>query len=430
MAEILKAVREVARNDKKLAGVAAVAGVTAGLIGVAGITMRDHRELTHRSLELHPLLHIVLDAEQRSLGIKGPEVWAAVHRIHHNMTDATLKPFLDIHRAIQAADGFGMEVPDTFAHLDPFVSSFSRDEVQVIGAYAEKEVHARLGKTYQRQRYTDREKIQTLLHPTEPQYYYPDYDKHSGEYTQDEKERILLTDPHSPALVRQENGVQGIAKSNIGLYSRAADLFRKNEELRPDDLPVTEKERKSSIPAVVAGFLVPSVAVLLARGQYQPKDVAKAAVVGSAINGLRTGVELIGGNVTNSLGHGGDMADSLGRAALERGYKIKLNPDGTLSTDTRNIGFIGKALSYLTFDEVGGQDVHHKHPEKIAYTMETGMKALKEAPWGSFLEWLAHNEHMPLIKPGEGFRGIRPDLPHEGVVIIQQARAREYATAA
>ena len=126
------------------------------------------------------------------------------------------------------------------------------------------------------------------------------------------------------------------------------------------------------------------------------------------------------------MGHAGVFDQNrLVQAALRTKYDIHLNEeDGSVTTDTVHSGLPGKLLSWLTLDEVGGQKEHHAHPEEIAYTSQTGKDAVKEAPWGSLLEFLAKNKHFPLLQEGKGFEGTRPDVPHEGVLLIQQARVR------
>jgi len=75
------------------------------------------------------------------------------------------------------------------------------------------------------------------------------------------------------------------------------------------------------------------------------------------------------------------------------------------------------------------QEIHHKKPWKIAYTDATGRQAIIEAPWGSLLQVLAENEHISFIQHGDNFNGQpRPDVAHEGVKMIQAARARQLAS--
>ncbi|HZE87291.1 MAG TPA: hypothetical protein VE090_03740 [Methylomirabilota bacterium] len=416
-----------------------IAGAVGAGAGVAGITWRSHRELTHRSIELSPLLQKLADLEQRSLGISEPTLWAAVHRIHHQMTDASLFPFYKINHAIQEATMRGIPVPETFEHLDPYVTSFTRQQVEAIGSHGDAVVRERLGDTYEKPIFGSDAEIQTILHPTEPKYFYPDYKKQEGKYSQDDLARILLTDPHSPALIPprngKKNGVRGVAKSNVFLYSSTAAMFRERPDLKPTDLQTgKEDQQKSSARAVAGGFILPSLGVLAyrkltGRGGLKPKDFVIAAVAGSAINGLKMGLEIAGGNIVNSFGHAGklDTREML-KAATKREYHVVLNPDGTLTTDTVYSGALGKIFGWSTLDEVGGQAYHHAHPDAIAYTAKTGLPAWFDAPWGSLTSYLAESK-FPFVKPGKGFEGQRPDIPHEGVLLIQNARAEEFAVA-
>lgn len=413
------------------------AGGVGAVLGVAGITLRSHRELTHRSIELHPLLQKLSDLEQRSLGINQPTTWAAVHRIHHSMTDASLFPFYKINHAIAAAKERGIAVPESFGYLDPFVTSFSREQVEKIGTLADGEVRQRMGDTYVQPTFESNAEIEQILNPTGPTYYYPDYGKKT-DYTQDDIAHILLTDPHSPALIgplHRRNGVQTVVTKNAFLYKTTADMFRTKPDLKPEDLKTgNEGKEKSTKPAVIGGIALPAAAVLLfraatKRGGFKPKDFAIAAATGATIYGVKAGLEVLGGGVVNSFGHAGKLdSKELFRAALKRDYKIGLKPDGTLATDTVYSGVAGKLLSWATFDEVGGQAYHHANPEAIAYTARRGAKGWWDAPWGSFIASIAKSK-IPLINEGKGFDGPRPDVPHEGVMLIQKARAAEYAAA-
>ncbi len=406
-------------------------GAAAGFIGVAGITIEHHRNLTHRSLEPHPVVSALIKAEQSSLGVGDPTIWASVHRIHHEMTDASLFPFFQMAGAIEWAqrpENVGtVEVPEAFPHLDPFVPEFSLDEVVTIGNLAKDHIKEKLGDVYQEKTDYTADEVREILNPHSPRYVYPDYKHHKGEWTTEDMAQILLTDPHSPVLTGGENGVKRIALKNIGLYQRAAALFTDHPERKPDDLQHPDgKNTSTHARDVIAGFAIPAAAVLFTRRKFDRKSVAEAVITGAAINAARVGLELVGGNVTNSMGHAGVFDQNrLVQAALRTKYDIHLNEeDGSVTTDTVHSGLPGKLLSWLTLDEVGGQKEHHAHPEEIAYTSQTGKDAVKEAPWGSLLEFLAKNKHFPLLQEGKGFEGTRPDVPHEGVLLIQQARVR------
>ena len=294
---------EVLRTVAKIGAV----GFAAGLVGDTGITLRDHRELTHRSVDLHPALRKFFDWEQRTITVGEPTVWASVHRIHHQMPDGTLAPFYQIARAvnwIQAnpEQAEGVSVPDSFEQLDPFVEKFSRDDVMEIGNQADTFMRDRLGDEYEEPTGYTPEELQVLFNPTEPRYFYNRNPKREGDYTQDEIAAILLGDPHSPVRIPppEENGVRGVAKSNVTLYSHDADMFRARPDLKPKDLQNEDgSNRLASRLDIAAGVLIPGVAVLLKRGKYTPKDFAKAAAAGLAIDAVRIATEVIGGNITN-----------------------------------------------------------------------------------------------------------------------------------
>lgn len=410
-----------------------IPAVALGGAAVGGITLRQHRELTHKSVELNPLLRKLADLEQRSIGVAEPYTWAAVHRIHHRWTDVSGFPFYEIHHAMKAAKERNLDIPETFEHLDPFVDKFDKETVARIGSLADAEIRDRMGEKYQEPTLEDKsnEDILAILNPTEPRYHYPEQiNKQTAEdFTQNDIAQILLTDPHSPALMQRENGVQGVAIGNIGLYTYAADLFRRIPEIRPEDLQIPpDEDGRSTKAAVIGGFVLPAVATFLNDRDFSAKGVLKAAVKGAAINGIKIGMEAVGGNITNSAGHMGDpIEDELREAFTKTRYNIKLRSDGTLSTDTIGKGILGWLISKLTFDEVGGQDIHHRYPDLIAYTIKMGLDAWKDAPWGKSIEALADSDKFPLIKRGKGFEGERPDVPSDAVVLIQKARADQYA---
>lgn len=418
-------------------------GVLAGGVGVAGIVTRQHRELTHRSIELPPIIQKIMDLEQRTIGVGEPTIWAAVHRIHHQIPDASLFRFYQIARAVQWLDknpehARNIDIPEQFSQLDPGVDSFAREDVIQIGKHAIQIMKDRLGGEYRDPESYSPSELKEILNPNpeKPTYWYPPFESHTGEYTQDQLAQRLLMDPHSGVLMPprngRTNGVRGVARSNVYLYKRDADLFRDRPDLKPADLiSGKEKDRKKPVREVVAGFVIPSAAVLLSRRKFNSEDLLIAAVAGSALNGARIGTEILGGNTVNSLGHSGVLDRSAGliSAALSKKYQPKFNPeDGTYSTDTSRAGVLGRVIKWLTLDEAN-QDVHHKYPEKIAYTLESGLKAWYDAPFGSFVEYLAKSK-VPMVKEGKGFgvpKVLRPDMTHEAVLLIQKKRVEQYA---
>ena len=428
---------ELKKTVAKKAAKVVFLGVGAGMLGIAGITMRDHRELTHENLQLSKRLQRLFDFEQRSLGVREPYTWASVHIGHHRWEDGTLYPEYRIYHAMKEAEARGIDIPDTFPHLDPFVKKMPRDAVEKIGEMADQEIQSRMKDQYQAPTFATNEEIIATLHPTAPQYFYPERIKREAktDYTADDVARMLLSDPHSPALVQRENGVQGVAMQNMSMYKEHASMFRTFPEFKPEHLQRKEdfdpeyqaKEKNRTRLAVAAGFAVPAAAMFLLNRDYSAKGLAVAVTEGAAINGVRAGLEITGGNVTNSAGHMGDPVQTeLAKAFLNRVYEIKLKPDGTISTNTVGKGIVGRAASWATLDEVGGQQVHHLEPWKIAYTDETGIKAVIEAPWGSGLQFLAESHAFRDINLGNQFAGAeRPDVAHPAIKMIQALRVAQ-----
>lgn len=417
------------------------AGVAAAFVGIAGITIRHHRQLTHRSLELHPILEKTIDRVMKHYG--DPAGWAGVHRIHHKFSDATTKPFLKIKEGvlwIQANPELaeGITIPKSFSHLDPFVKSFSLEDVLAIGDIADREMREYLPSYEGPSAYT-KEELQVLFNPTEPRYFYSEGPKQAGSYTQDEIAEIVLGDPHSPVRIPppEKNGVRGVLKDNINLYRRAADLFKNRRDLIPEDLQKDSRDPKDNFRFAdfVKGSMLLAPLVLIARGKYKGADFAKAVLAGGAIYGISIGVQLAGGNITNSFGHRGVTTDAgLVTDPFKKEYKPAVNPDGTISTNSVNGGLIGRFISLATLDEVGGQSAHHDGPGKIAFTFRSGLNAFIDAPWGRFLSFLAGNKYFPLINPGKGFDlkegQVRPDDPSPALAIIHQRRVEQLKKAA
>ena len=433
----------------------AAAGMIWGLKRVRDITEEHHRSQTHRSVTLPRFRQKLIAFDQGGFGVKSIPVWAAVHRIHHSMPDVTLKPFYDIARAVDwmkenPEKAQGVTIPKIFRYLDKKVDVFSLEDVMEIGHQADELVKRRLKDTYKKPDGYTKEELLAILNPTAPQYYYPK-DKHEGSYTQDDKARNLLSDPHSPLLIRppEENGVRGVIKQNVKLYTGSADVFRAHPELMEEDLQKDHRDR-SMKPEIIACIVIPSILALARikhkrgkqqgeKGLFKPlingklegkKDVAKAVTAGAAIDGISTFDAVTGGRIVNALGHAGRLTpQKLWAAIRNRVFIPDANIDGTLSTDTEDSGFLGRALSRLTFDEVGGQDHHHHVPGDIAYTNLTGWAAWKRAPWGSLLKTLAHSERYPFVNPGPGFDlkpgETRPDEPHPAVEIIHERRAEQ-----
>jgi hypothetical protein len=440
MSERTKNVMNIVRPTAEVVA----AGVAAGIFGVAGITLRNHRELTHRSIKLHPWLQKVFDFEQRTIGIDGPIPWADTHRTHHHDSDLTRKTFLDIYRGVMAMeegafDGVGIVVPNTIRGLDPAVEEFTLAEVMQIGKEADEYIRKRLGNRFNEPTYSA-ERLKELF-SGKPAYFYPKPHKRGKPYTQDEIERILLTDPHGPPLVgprengiEEVNGVKTVALENINMYSQSADLLRANPWLISEDLrPADGDLGKARWYHKTAGFAIPAALMFVRNGEYNPRGLGKAIIQGAAINAIRVGMEIFGGNVTNSLGHAGAgmLTERKLVEAIRNGtLKIEVNDDGSFTTNADGAGLFGKFIKYATLDEVSGQKNHHDAPWDPAYTKESGWRGFVEAPWGKTIGYLAKAKWFPLIEEGEGFgvpNNERPDMPSTALALIQQIRAAQKA---
>ncbi len=417
------------------------AGYAAGKLAGAGVTLRNHRELTHKSLVVSPILQKVIDLEQRTVTVD-TKFWAGVHRIHHLWRDTKTAPFSRIANGVKWMNNNpekaqGVEKPKKYRYLDPFVEEFTEGQVLEIGNLTTEFLKEKLGKRYKQPESYTTEELVALLNPQKPTYLYSD-ESHEDGYTQEEMQDILTSDPHSPALFPGSNGVRTellhIPKVNKG----ATDLLRTYPDLLDEDLQSKDgKYKKPGKLDMALGFGILSLGVLIARGigakgKLTPRDFLIAAIQGSAINSIKIGFEIIGGNSVNSLGHMGTPTESeLVRAIGSKEYTIQPNKNGTAYTDARSAGWIGRFFTRLTLDEVGGQKEHHDDPSKIAYTSETGLEAWRNARWGSFVSFLAENKWFPLIKKGKGFDlkpgERRPDEAHPAVELIEQIRAEQAA---
>ena len=395
-----------------------------------------HRELTHGSIALPGWLQKVIRLEQNTYGLDANN-WAAAHRIHHEIPDASLAPHFRIARAIHwmgdnSTLKAGVTIPETFPHLDPYVPEFERADVLTIGDMAIKMMKKRMKGQYQEAKSYTHQELEEILYPKKPQYFYPK--EMSRPYSQDDIADLLLSDPHSPALVGspEGNGVRFILKSTTGMYEHLTHLFADHPEFMPDDLQHPDgKAKKYGWQDFAVGFAVPSLAFLFGEGAYTPKGVLGAALKGSAVNGTRLLALYFGGKVVNALGHAGLEGAQVMKILNSEEYKPKLNPDGTITTGTAIHSLVGRIATVLTFDEVGGQGAHHADGSRIAYTDKAGIQRWIDAPFGSFIDVLARSKYFPLIQVGDNFNlepeQKRPDQAHEAVVIIQKLRAEQLA---
>ncbi len=426
---------EVLRTAAKITA----AGFLAAVPGIAFVTAYHHRELTHRSLELDPDL---IKAGSREMDTYAPtdEIWAAVHRLHHHFRDSTLAPAFRITELINwmeanPREAKGVEVPDYYPRLDLFVPRFHREDVLTQGYHAKNYIAERY-EDYRSPTWYSRDQMYDLLYPNQLMSLYPkEKHKKGTEYTQDEIIDILLGDPHSPARMRRRNGVRGVLLGNVGLYRQASHMFRSHPELMPKDLQVSEivDHTETRVDAFVEQSIRMADLVLRIRNVRHPEDELnelKALAAGVAINTVTSGVHIAGGSITNSWGHAGETSPKrFLQAIAAKDYELRLNQDGTIATDAVYGGIVGRAVSWITGDEVGGQRVHHDYPDQIAYTTQKGLRAWFEAPWGMLLTVLAENPNISFINPGRGFdvkkREERPDMPHPGVLLIEQRRREQ-----
>lgn len=401
------------------------------LFSLANTAIRDHRLYTHRSVNY---THSGLDKTARIMGghLTDSKRWAAVHRVHHSTPDANLVPFVELadyidHRNRPLAHiEDHPEIPDEVHGLDPAVESIDTDVAYEIGSLA-RELVAGL---YQRQQHYTPEEGDRILHSTEPRYYYESkaemkrdrknpvrYDPHNLPSLQ--QIRFLLRDPHSPALHRK--GIPGVLVDNVPNYSYAESNFEdpafRPKDLQPDQTDEWIRDNRSLLRyGYVGGMALAGMAL------SRPKS-AKEAAVGAASGMTASGLAVValigGGNLTNGLGHAGDIDKLTVREALNG--KVYPKADGTYTTDD-------KRLSPLTLDEVGGQRIHHDHPYKIAYSLQEGIEKLKDAPFGKFVEFLVR--HNVILKAGDNFQDEehRPDMPSEAVTKLQEYRASKLAT--
>lgn len=423
---------------RKVAG-AALIGAAAGVAGGVGVTLNSHRRLTHKSVELPAPLVKVFDFEQRTLSVD-TRFWAAVHRFHHHFADVSLAPFARIASAVDwirenPDKAKGVEIPESFPHLDPFVDRFKLDEVMKIGHLADDYYKEKLGDRYKKPESYTEGQLQELLNPEKPVYLYAP--EGEGDYTPDEMMDVLGRDPHSPALFPEKNGVKSefwhIPKVNRGL----AGLLRTNPDLIPTDLQRADgKYPEYGKKDIALGFAVASaisVAISVARGKRSPKDLLIAAALGVEANAIKIGMEMMGGNAVNALGHGGDLGEEdIVPAISDPEYRIKANRDGKISTKTARMHWVGTFLHLITLGEVGGQGEHHDDPSKIAYTSKRGLEAWREDPYGSLVSFVANTAMLTrIIKPGQGFDlkpgEKRPDEAHPAVELIEQIRAEQQA---
>lgn len=411
--------------------------------GVAGITVLLHREITHKSIKTNKWVRRLIEFEQKTLGVNRPDEWGKVHRHHHRWTDGKALRFIQAARAIEwiqqekvAGRTVDVEIPTHFKNFDPKVKEFPADRVIQIGRLAEEEVIERMGDAYERPKNYTQDQLREILYPQERDYY-PDQVLKKGpdEYTSDEIVDHLTSDPHSPFYERGPNPVKVTFKKNPTRYGARKDFLHLRPEFadpdlltEQDKLPREERIEPKKWPYVVAGFAIPTAAILLTRGKYEPKDIVLAALGGSMANGVRAGLEVKGGDLVNAWGHSGS-GRNIFRALFGRTFEIEVNERGTIAKNSAGTGIGGMMSSYGTLGEGGMQENHHLRPDLDWFSLaDSTVQRVIDDPWGAGLHLLTLSG-LPIVEPGEGFSlepgERRPDIPHEAMDLITQTRREQ-----
>ena len=414
----------------EILGPAAALTGAAAFASLAKTAVVDHRIWTHHSLAFQNEL---VDKAARVAGghLTDTKRWAAVHRIHHSTPDADLINFVEFADYLDwlmlpYADNSGHpDIPDEIHGLDPAIPTIDTLSAYEIGSLARDQV----GGLYLPDRYYTPASGERILNSKDPRYFYEDkrqmkHDrKNPVRFDPDNppslhRIRFLLRDPHSPPLHRM--GVPGVLIYNVPLYGYAESNFEdpafRPDDLQPDETDVWIRENRTKLRAAYVGGM--AVAGMLLSRPGPPEKALAGALAGTAASGAAVLALIAGGNITNGLGHAGDLEQLTLREFLAG--KVYPKADGTYACDD-------KRLSPATLDEVGGQRIHHDDPGRIAYSLREGIEKFMDAPFGTFLEFLVSNGI--LLKPGDQFEGMerRPDMPSEAVVKLQEYRAQKLA---
>ena len=383
----------------------------------------DHRESTHRSVETGPFVRTAL--EIAGSPFTDNKRWAATHRVHHSTADANLLPFIELadYLAWRQANPdlqTKLDLPDRISGLDPALPEMSFEDAVQVGELARQLVD---GKYLPKQSYSSVEAVR-ILYSADPRYLYesPKGNKDAVKKVGDDPSlwdiRYVLRDPHSPALHPQ--GLRGIGMQNRHLYDDVVTFFTLNPQFMPDDLVHTKREAwiEDNKKIVRLGFVATSVVARLAIDRPRTRsELAKSTATGAVISGLATMALIAGGNIVNSLGHGGDVPFfSTDFVEDVKTGRVRVKSNGRYTANST-------IASIATLDEVGGQLEHHDDPSLIAYTQKTGLAKFVDAPFGTIVEAFAKRNIG--MRVGPGFEGRRPDLPSDAVLKIEELR-REY----
>jgi hypothetical protein len=419
---------------------------TIGVGLVAPTTIYDHREVTHESVKTKPFLEHASRALNSAVGVR-PRIWGrGVHRTHHAFPDANFTAILELADYAEWRDSHNVdqnlypEPAEVYSNLDP-EAVLTVSDILLLGDLVRPLVKDRydVPETYSLQ------KAQEIIDTEQERYLYKRTPGLLQRIIGDSKTDFELAEPrsvqaiapelrdaHSPALHRL--GVLGVLLGNAALYKVAAKYYKLREEAGDDFGKDKWDERiydKTRIAASAFFGVNIALQLLIGRNNTKNHNITRQAARGSlvALGGIT--VLLAGGNITNSIGHGGKNPI---RSLFSRKPTVK--SDGTYAANT-------KALSGPTLDEVGGQEDHHRWPWLIAYTTRKGLQKLYDAPFGSTLDGLA--AHSILLDPGTQFghpdlytleearsptiatsnnRERRPDETTEAVLVLQGLRRR------
>lgn len=446
---------EQQRNPYLAAGRSAA--IQAGII-ITGITLGAHREGTHESVEIDPRLRFAGDLVLW-LSSTVQEIWSDVHGPHHKLRDANLVPIIKVGDALRWCETHPHAdqppLPSIFTNLDP-AAALRPEDVKLVSAAA-REMKVRNGTTikelYQPPEEYTRAELQALFDNVTPRYFYETKPGRLSRLLTIHKPPVAeplpvsdidsiahqLRDAHSPSL--DLDGILGILLHGVGRYRTSAKVFAKERD-EANDYDMSSRSKRFFVKykkwgpvALFAGNIGYRLAKTVAKGEFSAETAKAATLEGSLAAGGALVALLFGGNLTNSGGHAGDvhpvhrlLARDLPGLWQELTVPPPVKADGTYTTDAAGLGI-------LTEDEVSRQRQHHLYPEKIAYTTESGWRKVKQAPYGSFIEFLVR--HGLGLHPGrqfgerdnpEGFdRSKRPDMPAEAVLMLEAFRVRTLA---
>jgi hypothetical protein len=433
---------ETLRNPYIITG---ATGVGLAVAAVAGVTVVAHREYSHESLELTPPAEAV-GRIALTLSATVPEIWSDVHTgPHHQIRDANLVPL------IETGDYFAWRdehpevnyppIPELFSNLDT-PAQLSPEDIRQVWALA-REIKTRRGQVI-KDLYTppasySPEEAERLLDTKTLRFLYED--KPSKEIpTPGTLASIahLLRDPTSPHL--HKNGFFGVLLGGIGLYRRPAKVFARERNITNDYDTSTWYKRLNvrykqwGPPALFAANIGVRLGYKAATGKLT-RETAKTAIASGVVSSTVTSTSVLAGsNIVNAAGHinTNKLADLFRKREWGGLWHELLEPspkeDGTYTNDADGAG-----LGLMTQDEAARQEQHHLWPWLVAFTDKTGLEKVKQAPYGSILDFLA-NHKLAGLRPGrqysernnpEGFdRSKRPDMPAEAVLLLEAFRVR------